>query len=438
MPDIYGPILPLQLDPRNTSALVRDTQTKIFLESDGSLNDFSPASPLSAIVEGQAYAQNELLYYLNSLPEAYTLQWLRQLGIQRSIGAKSVAEVSFIKTKGFTRAVVIPKGTILSTTSELKFVLKSQVIISDTQTSASGLVESERWGTRYNVPASAIEKANVNILGLDGVTNFTPAKGGKDLESIDNMKAKAFALLRRRGLISQEDYYNEVISLAPANSIVKVLTYEDRFNLTEEVPVGNIIICAGNENAEPLDNQIKSSILNSIRKKSPLGIAVSLTEPRVSPIEVSVSIEYNSEEFTSGVDFYASGINAILSTAFSPSEIDLGSTFDYQKVFNAIYDLNFVQSINSMTIKVLKLEEDSVGQYCNSPFVSELVNDVCINETEAIIDNFTSQYKNTDPIRTYRYCKNIVTLISSTTQSPTTYTFENQEYKSYLDNTIGE
>ena len=99
MPDIYGPILPLQLDPRNTSALVRDTQTKIFLESDGSLNDFSPASPLSAIVEGQAYAQNELLYYLNSLPEAYTLQWLRQLGIQRSIGAKSVAEVSFIKTK---------------------------------------------------------------------------------------------------------------------------------------------------------------------------------------------------------------------------------------------------------------------------------------------------------------------------------------------------
>ena len=32
MADIRGPILPLQLDPRNTPALVRDTQTKIFLE----------------------------------------------------------------------------------------------------------------------------------------------------------------------------------------------------------------------------------------------------------------------------------------------------------------------------------------------------------------------------------------------------------------------
>ena len=82
MSNIYGPVLPLQLDPRNTSALVRDMQTKIFLESDGQLNDFSSASPLSAMVEGQAFAQGELLYYLNSLPEAYTLQWLRQLGIQ--------------------------------------------------------------------------------------------------------------------------------------------------------------------------------------------------------------------------------------------------------------------------------------------------------------------------------------------------------------------
>ena len=38
MADIRGPILPLQLDPRNTPALVRDTQTKIFLESGGQLN----------------------------------------------------------------------------------------------------------------------------------------------------------------------------------------------------------------------------------------------------------------------------------------------------------------------------------------------------------------------------------------------------------------
>ena len=57
MANIYGPILPLQLDSRNTDAMVRALQTKIFLESGGTLNDFTPASPLAAIAEGQAFAQ---------------------------------------------------------------------------------------------------------------------------------------------------------------------------------------------------------------------------------------------------------------------------------------------------------------------------------------------------------------------------------------------
>lgn len=435
MPDIYGPILPLQLDPRNTSALVRDTQTKIFLESDGVLNDFSPASPLSAIVEGQAYAQNELLYYMNSLPEAYTLQWLRQLGIQRSIGAKSVVTVSFIKTQGFTRSVVIPKGTVVYTASELKFVLKEQVVIGDTQTSANGLAESEKWGSVYNVAAGAVEKVGVNILGLEGATNFSAAKGGKDLESIEDVKAKAFALLRRRGLISEEDYYNEVLTLAPTDSIVKVLTYEDRFNLNAEVAglSSSIVIALGDENAESVGQEVKADILASVRKKTPLGLSVSIIEPFVSPVEISVSVEYDPEKFTSGVDFYASNLNSIISEAVRPGEIELGSEFNYQELFSKIYDLEFVSAITSMTINILQVQDEaSVGLYCNSPFISEQVGDVCVNTYEATIDSTSTQYKNENPIRTYRCYKNRVTLIASNTQSPVTYTFVNQEYRQSL------
>ena len=111
MANIYGPILPLQLDSRNTEALVRAIQTRIYLESNGTLNDFTPASPLSAIAEGQAFAQAELLYYLNNLPEAFSLQWLRQLGIQRKLGSKALVEVSFYKVPGFQRVLIIPEGT---------------------------------------------------------------------------------------------------------------------------------------------------------------------------------------------------------------------------------------------------------------------------------------------------------------------------------------
>ena len=253
MADIYGPILPLQLDPRNTPALVRDMQTKVFLESGGELNDFSPASPLSALVEGQAYAQSELLYYLNSLPEAYTLQWLRQLGIQRSIGAKAVTDVTFIKTNNFNRTVIIPAGTIVSTANRLNFVLKSEVRIGDSLNSAKGMVTAEKWGTAYNLDSGSIEKINVNILGLDRVTNESPIQGGKDLESIESMKGKAFSLLKRRGLITAQDYEDEVEVLAPSSSIVKVLSYEEKFNIEETTPSGVVVICVGDSEGSELE-----------------------------------------------------------------------------------------------------------------------------------------------------------------------------------------
>jgi len=197
---------------------------------------------------------------------------------------------------------------------------------------------------------------------------------------------------------------------------------------------GNIVICIGNENGEPVSDAIKENILNSIRKKSPIGISASVIGPRVSPVEISVSVEYDPEKFTSGVDFYASRINSMLSSALDPSNIELGSEFSYQRIFSNVYAMDFIESITSMSIKVLQIEdEENVGNYCNSPFVSEQVNEVCIDTPEATIDGTSVEYKNTDPVRTYRYCKNIITLISSSTQSPITYTFTNQDYKSYLE-----
>ena len=81
MSNIYGPILPLPLDSRNTAALVRAIQTRMNLESGGELNDFTLASPPAAISEGQAFAHAWLLFYLNNQPNALVLHWLRLLGI---------------------------------------------------------------------------------------------------------------------------------------------------------------------------------------------------------------------------------------------------------------------------------------------------------------------------------------------------------------------
>ena len=433
MSNIYGPILPLQLDPRNTSALVRDMQTKIFLESDGQLNDFSSASPLSALVEGQAFAQSELLYYLNSLPEAYTLQWLRQLGIQRSIGSRAVVEVTFLKQRGFNRSVVIPANTIISTSNNLNFVLQNEVRIGDANSSATGVAQSERWGSVYNVPSEAIEKISRNILGLEGVTNLRPAQGGKDLESIDSLKAKAFTLLRRRGLISAEDYENEVSILAPEASIVKVLSYEDRFNLSEEALTGNVVVCVGDENGEELDSLVRTNIIKSLKPRMPLGNSISLISPKITPVETTVSIEYNDEEFSGGLDLYSSQINNIITSSINPQSIALGEKINYQEVFNLIYALPFVSKVKTLSFKLLQNQPDGIeGDFCSDLFISETIDGLCVETPEATIDTVDTSYENNNPIRSYRCYKATVSLVASTTQAPLTYTYVNKEYDDAL------
>tara|TARA_S200002703_G_scaffold30774_1_gene26785 strand:+ start:125 stop:1435 length:1311 start_codon:yes stop_codon:yes gene_type:complete len=434
MANIYGPILPLQLDPRNTSALVRDMQTKIFLESDGQLNDFSPASPLSALVEGQAFAQAELLYYLNSLPEAYTLQWLRQLGLQREVGAKATVEVTFIKSRGFGRSLIIPRGTIVSTSNRLNFVLQQEVRIENEESSAVGRALAEKWGSVYNVSANDIEKINVNILGLERSTNFTPAEGGKDLESIESLKGRAFSLLRRRSLISPEDYELEVNSVAPEAAIVKVLTYEDRFNLDEEMLSGNVMICVSDEDGNKLSNSVISNIGKSIKKRMPMGNTVSIISPSISPVETSVSILYDDEVYTDGINSFAFEIDAILKSLINPSEIELGDNIDYQKVFNSIYNLEFVDNVRNLSFKVLQLGVAGTDQlnYCNSPFVSELIDGVCIDTPEAVIDDINLAYNNSNPIKSYRGYKNIISFIAKSSQAPLTFTFTDSDYDSIL------
>ena len=151
MANVYGPILPLQLDPRNLVEIVRAIQTRINIESNGALNDFTSASPLAAISEGQAFAQSELLYYLNNLPEAFSLQWFRQLGVQRIVGSRAVVTVTFLPITGYQGSVIIPAGTKLYSDSGLTFIMTEEVSLRSGYDSATGIAKSEKWGVVYNV-----------------------------------------------------------------------------------------------------------------------------------------------------------------------------------------------------------------------------------------------------------------------------------------------
>lgn len=425
MANIYGPILPLQLDSRNTDALVRAIQTRIFLESGGQLNDFTPSSPLAAISEGQAFAQAELLYYLNNLPEAFSLQWLRQLGVQRKLGSRALVDVTFYKVPGYSRVVIIPAGTKLYSNNRQTYVTLSEVRISESASSVTVACQSEKWGSSYNVGAGEINKIERNFIGLEFLRNENPAVGGTDLESVDQMKLRAFEVLSRRNLTTGLDFENEVRTLVPEANLVKVLTYEERNQLTPAFS-GNVVICVGDFNGNELSQSNLSYLINSMKSRITIGTNISFIAPEVVPLDVVVELNYDPTELSGSIDFYANQVYSSLASYFDPAFLEMGSKIDYQSASRLLYEFDFVKSINNLDIKFMVEDPASLEGPC-AGFSGTESNDgtKCLYNYSEVVDQEAQIGTRTSPITTYKLFRAEITLRSVNDLSALKFSFDN-------------
>jgi uncharacterized phage protein gp47/JayE len=425
MANIFGPILPLQLDSRNTEALVRAIQTRMYLESGGALNDFTPASPLAAISEGQAFAQSELLYYLNNLPEAFSLQWLRQLGIQRKLGSKALVDVSFYKVPGFQRVLIIPKGTKIFADGGQEFVTLEEVRISETDFSDIATCQSSRWGSAYNVSAGQINKIEKNFAGLEFLRNETPAAGGSDIESVEQMKQRAFEVLTRRNLTSSVDFENEVRTLAPQSSLVKVLTYEERNNLSTTLS-GNVVICVGDENGKDLDASTLAFLINSMKSRVTIGTNISFIAPEIVPLDVVVEVYYDPLSVSVGTDVLASQIFEAMRSYFNPLNLPLGSEISYQSAARVLYDFDFVQSINTLDVKAMIRNPNELEGPC-AGFSGEESEDEtkCVYDYSGVANADTQTLSILSPITSYKLYRTQIALTSVNDFSTLRFSYDN-------------
>ena len=423
MSNIYGPILPLQLDSRNTAALVRAIQTRMNLESGGELNDFTPASPLAAISEGQAFAQAELLYYLNNLPEAFSLQWLRQLGIQRRIGAKALVDITFYKVPGYNRVVVIPGGTKIFANNGLQYEILEEVRILESQDSDTVICRSSKWGSVYNVGEGEINKIEKAFVGLDSLRNNSSVEGGKDLESLNSMKQRAFEVLSRRNLTTASDFKNEVITLAPDASLVKVLTYEERYQLSSALS-GNIVICMGDENGRSLSDTTLSYVIESIKNRVTLGTNISILTPEIIPIDLVLEVYYDPTEINGNTDLRANTVLTTLQEYINPLNLPLGSDLSYQDVLRKLYEFSFIKTVNTLDIKLMIRDSANVEGLCAGFNGEESeTQGKCLYNYLDVINSDNQEFSSPSGIVSYKLYNAQITFTSINDFSPLTYTF---------------
>ncbi|MGL6342438.1 MAG: baseplate J/gp47 family protein [Waterburya sp.] len=200
------PVRPTILFNESEEELVRQIQARILLESQGVLDDFSPASPLSAITEGQAYAIAYLGETINKIPQETVMKFLEILGVTRSTARNSLVPIEFTLTQGFGSEVKIPRGFRVFTDAGIVFTLNLDTYLSPETPRVISYATSIGVGLINNVDANTITGYSLPLPGLQSITNPLPARGGEDAESVNETIARSLSFLSFRHLTTTRDY----------------------------------------------------------------------------------------------------------------------------------------------------------------------------------------------------------------------------------------
>jgi hypothetical protein len=317
----------------------------------------------------------------------------------------------------------IPSGTKVYANGGQVFELLEQVNM--TGTSATATAQSLRWGSTYNVSADSIGRIDRNFLGLDFITNNQSASGGTDLETIDDMKLRAFQLFGRRNLTSVLDFESEVAAVAPEAALVKVLTYETRYGDNSR----GVFIVAGGADGSPLSVATQSALLTSLRDRIPLDVKIYLTPVSVVPVEVVVNVLWDPRVTTTFTDTIASDIQTLLTDLIYPDVIGLGVDLPGSSVLKEIINYDPVLEVMILDIKAMVLDPEVTGPgdtICGRfAGIEDVATGTCEYEYSQILTKTSTEpLLSPDEVSGFRLYRSIISLTSVVDSSTLTYTYE--------------
>jgi uncharacterized phage protein gp47/JayE len=304
------------LDPADDEALRSQAFNRIRIASDNRLTDFSPGSPVAALVEGQVFAQAELSYFLGLLPEALALEVFRLAGPERSEGTRAVGELTFLLTKPISNDFFIPIGYRVNN-GDLSYVLTESLNIPAGALSGTARIQAIAPGSAYNLPAYSISQG-LGLTHLQSVYNATPISGGTDLEPLDLYVRRASRAFRYRGtLVSKGDYERAARELLPPGFSALAVPFLSSDRLTEKE--GHVHIFILDPDSSPATRSLCAEVQAQLADNVPTGMRLWVSPAEVEPLELTVVLKVN--QVTTEL---ADRVYKALARYISPSGVGIG------------------------------------------------------------------------------------------------------------------
>lgn len=301
----YSPLPIVSIDPRNEAELVQRASEVVYDASNQTLNDFSAANPLAALLEGQAFAQGEFLFWANQLPQKILIEWIGPfLGAMRRLGTPSTARL-LLTILPSNESITIPAGTAFTTNSNLtggqsfSFFSDVDVVIPPGETEVFVTVFSQFVGVDYNVPSNSITGVSaINVNGLTA-TNLQPATGGSDVETFDEVQERFFTLIRRRNPVSAQDwqdFFEDFYGAGTLTSVQPNRTAENAYNYVTDylTPNGQVsFFVLGPDGVELTEDQIARG-QNAVNFSVPVQGQGHLYPITLSQVQYNITLKVDS------------------------------------------------------------------------------------------------------------------------------------------------
>jgi hypothetical protein len=325
--------------------LVTYAADRVFAASNGRINDFAAGSPTLALIEGQAFAGAELLYYANQLPEAFAIAFLRIAGIQQRLGTFARVTLQFRLTTPLTTPYTIPQGYQVKATNGLvAFVTDQPLTISAGDIAGTVAATATVTGTVGNVGAFSLRTLTQPLAYLAGVDNLEAATGGTEAETPDEVKERAFAAIRRRGLVSVDDYDQEAKAILGPGAIAQTIGNLSADRVSSER--GAIHVFVLNQGGQPVSAAQLAVLQQQLQTKSHVSTTVAVSEIHVDPVELSIicGLTQGSNPQTT-----AEAIWAELGRYLSPGRLPIGQSIILKELEFLARQQRGVEYVQSLT-----------------------------------------------------------------------------------------
>ena len=198
-------------------------------------------------------------------------------GLTRTPGTRAWVVLRFTSTSP-DRGVTVPAGTVVATDDGLRFATLEEAVVQGT---ADVPAQAAEVGRIYNVDAASLTTMQVNLVGIQSVTNPEPATGGADEESSAAFLARYRAYLQRP------------ISSGNKNHYISWATEVSGVGSAAVVPLwdgpGTVKVIIGGPDKEPVDEDIVAACAAHIEEERPIGAAVTVVSASTSAASITLT-----------------------------------------------------------------------------------------------------------------------------------------------------